>query len=132
MARTNQEANPHEGSSIFLVPPEAADLSIEQNVSHFGEASNKDHPKIVYEGVRVHEENLLGEKDTGFQIAQQQFGPVRLAHCMRFSGLGGQCSINVAKAYMSEQEAFGSDLADKQSLQVKIARAETRLHVIRA
>jgi acyl-CoA dehydrogenase len=78
----------------------------------------------------VPEDNLLGEKDAGFEIAQRRLGPARLTHCMRFSGMA-QRSINVAKAYVSEREAFGSDLADKQSLRFKIARAETRLHAVR-
>jgi acyl-CoA dehydrogenase len=130
MARTNQEAHPYDGCSLFLAPPETAGVTIERNIPHLGDAWGIEHSEVVYDGVRVPEDNLLGEKDAGFEIAQRRLGPARLTHCMRFSGMA-QRSINVAKAYVSEREAFGSDLADKQSLRFKIARAETRLHAVR-
>jgi acyl-CoA dehydrogenase len=40
-------------------------------------------------------------------------------------------SLDIAKAYISEREAFGSDLSEKQSLRHRIADAETRLHAAR-
>ena len=40
-------------------------------------------------------------------------------------------ALNVAKAYVSEREAFGSPIADKQSIRFDIAEAETELHAAR-
>ena len=74
---------------------------------------------------------MLGELDQGFQHAQQRLGPARLTHCMRFSGMATR-ALDVAKAYLSEREGFGSPLADKQALRYEIAEAETRLHAVRA
>jgi acyl-CoA dehydrogenase len=40
-------------------------------------------------------------------------------------------SLEIAKAYVSDREAFGSKLSDKQSLRHRVAEAEIELHAIR-
>ncbi|WP_276260555.1 acyl-CoA dehydrogenase family protein [Haloglomus litoreum] len=130
MARTNQEAHPYEGCSFFLVPPDTEGVELRREVPYLGDAWGIGHPEVIYDGVRVPEENLLGPKDEGFQIAQRRLGPARLTHCMRFSGMA-QRAISVAKAYVHEREGFGEALSNKQSLRFKIARAETRLYAVR-
>jgi len=130
MARTNQEVHPYEGCSFFLVSPETDGVEFPRDVPYLGDSWGISHPEVVYDGVRVPEENLLGPKDEGFQIAQRRLGPAQLTHCMRFAGMAKR-SINVAKSYVSEREGFGSELSEKQSLRFKVARAETRLHAVR-
>ncbi|ARS88584.1 acyl-CoA dehydrogenase family protein [Natrarchaeobaculum aegyptiacum] len=131
LARTDQDAHPYEGCSLFLVPADADGVDIVRDVPHMGggvrEAS---HAEILYQNVRVPEEHLLGELDNGFTHAQERLGPARLTHCMRFSGMA-QRALEVAKAYLTEREAFGSSLADKQALRYQIAEAEANLHVAR-
>ncbi len=131
MARTDEEAHPYAGCSIILVPTDTDGVNIVRDIPHLGQSLiPESHAEIRFEGVRVPEENLLGEENAGFQIAQQRLGPARLTHCMRFSGMADR-ALSVAKAYMSEREAFGSSLADKQSQRFAIAEAETRLHAAR-
>ena len=130
MARTNPDAHPYEGCSFFLVDPETDGVEFPRNVPYLGDSWGISHPEVIYDDVRVPEENLLGPKDEGFGIAQRRLGPARLTHCMRFCGMAKR-SINVAKAYVSEREAFGSDLSEKQSLRFTVARAETRLHAVK-
>jgi acyl-CoA dehydrogenase len=50
---------------------------------------------------------------------------------MRFSGMA-QRSLSVAKAYLSEREAFGSKLSEKQHPRIDIAEQETRLQAARS
>ena len=132
MARTDQEAHPYAGCSIFLVEADADGVEIVRDIPHMGGGfSGGSHAEIRYDGVRVPEEHLLGERNEGFTIAQQRLGPARLTHCMRFSGMAER-SLDIAKAYISEREAFGSTLADKQALRFAIADAETELHAARS
>jgi acyl-CoA dehydrogenase len=132
MARTNEDAHPYEGCSFFLVSPDVDGVEIVRDIPHVGASVvGESHAEIKYNDVRVPEENLLGERDQGFQHAQQRLGPARLTHCMRFSGMATR-ALDVAKAYLSEREGFGSPLADKQALRYEIAEAETRLHAVRA
>ena len=131
LARTNQEAHPYEGCSLFLVPADANGVEVVRNIPHMGGGiRGESHAEIRYDNVRVPEEHLLGELDQGFVHAQERLGPARLTHCMRYSGMA-QRSLEIAKAYTNEREGFDTTLSDKQSLRHRIADAETQLHVAR-
>lgn len=131
MARTNQEAHPYSGCSIFLVPADTPGVEVVRDVPHLGGSLlGSSHAEITYDDVRVSDENLLGAEDAGFAIAQQRLGPARLTHCMRFSGMADR-ALEIAKAYLDEREGFGSTLSEKQSLRFEIADVETRLHAAR-
>ena len=131
MARTDEEAHPYAGCSIILVPTDTEGVDIVRDIPHLGQSfMPESHAEIRFDGVRVPEENLLGKENEGFTVAQQRLGPARLTHCMRFSGMADR-ALDVAKAYMSEREAFGSDLSEKQAQRFVIAEAETRLHAAR-
>ncbi|PGF18410.1 acyl-CoA dehydrogenase [Natrinema sp. CBA1119] len=134
MARTDLDAHPYEGTSIILVPTDVDGVNIVRNVGHLGGHGITElaggHAEVKYENVRVPVENTVGNEGEGFTIAQMRLGGGRLTHCMRYSGMAER-SLDIAKAYISEREAFGSDLSEKQSLRHRIADAETRLHAAR-
>ncbi|MFC6787598.1 acyl-CoA dehydrogenase family protein [Halobaculum halobium] len=131
MARTDPDAHPYEGCSLFLVPADTPGVSVVRDVPHVGgEVTGVGHAEITYDGVRVPEENLLGTLNEGFAHAQQRLGPARLTHCMRFAGMAER-ALDVAKAYTSEREAFGGPIADKQAVRHEVADAETELHAVR-
>ncbi|APW99696.1 acyl-CoA dehydrogenase [Halobiforma lacisalsi AJ5] len=131
LARTDEDAHPYQGCSLFLVPADADGVEVVRDIPHMGGGSlGVSHAEIRYDGVRVPEEHLLGERNQGFVHAQERLGPARLTHCMRYSGMA-QRSLEIAKAYLSERQGFDSTLSEKQSLRHRIADAETRLHVAR-
>ena len=131
MARTDPDAHPYEGCSIFLVPADADGVTVERTIPHVGsEVTGMSHAEIRFENVRVPETNLLGEANDGFAIAQRRLGPARLTHCMRYSGMADR-ALAVAKAYATERRAFDGSLADKQAIRFEVADAETRLHAAR-
>jgi acyl-CoA dehydrogenase len=131
MARTDLESHPYEGCSFFLVPTDTDGVEILRDVPHMsGEGYGVSHAEIIYDDVRVPEENLLGERNEGFQLAQQRLGPARLTHCMRFSG-NAERALETTKAYIAERRAFGEPLAEKQAIRHQLADAETKLHAVR-
>ncbi|QLD84199.1 acyl-CoA dehydrogenase family protein [Natronomonas halophila] len=131
MAVTDQDVHPYKGASIILVPTDADGVEMVRDIPHLGpDLDGHGHAEFRFNDVRVPEENLLGQENTGFAIAQQRLGPARLTHCMRFSGMARR-ALTIAKAYMKEREAFGTDLAQKQSLRYDIADKETELHAAR-
>ncbi|MDS0474141.1 acyl-CoA dehydrogenase family protein [Natrinema sp. 1APR25-10V2] len=131
LARTDPDAHPYEGCSLFLVPADADGVDVIRDVPHMGGGNRgASHAEIRYKNVRVPEEHLLGELNQGFTHAQERLGPARLTHCMRYSGMA-QRSLDIAKAYISERQGFDSTLSDKQSLRHRIADAETKLHMAR-
>jgi len=128
MARTDQDAHPYEGCSLFLVPRDADGVDVIRNVPALGgDPIETGHAEIEYEDVRVPERALLGERDRGFVHAQERLGPARLTHCARFCGMAER-ALTVARTYLTERDAFGGSLADKQALRHRIAAGETDLH----
>jgi acyl-CoA dehydrogenase len=129
MARTDDDAHPYRGCSIFLVPADADGVEVVRDVPHMGE-SGMSHAEMRYDNVRVPDEAMLGTENAGFMIAQQRLGPARLTHCMRFAGMADR-ALGIAVAYASNRHAFGDRLADKQETRFKIVDARTRLHAVR-
>ncbi len=134
MARTDLDAHPYEGTSIILVPRDADGVEVQRNIPHLGGHGITEreggHAEVKFDNVRVPVENTIGEEGEGFRIAQLRLGGGRLTHCMRYSGMAER-SLDIAKAYLQEREAFGSKLEEKQALRHRIADAETRLHAAR-
>jgi acyl-CoA dehydrogenase len=131
MSVTDPDAHPYQGASIILVPTDADGVEIVRDIPHLGPSiDGHGHAEVRFDDVRVPEENLLGSENAGFAIAQQRLGPARLTHCMRFSGMARR-ALTIAKAYMTEREAFGDSISEKQSLRYDIADKETELHAAR-
>ncbi|WP_336001420.1 acyl-CoA dehydrogenase family protein [Halorientalis halophila] len=129
VARTNEDVHPYVGTSAFIVDADADGVEYVRDIPHMGE-SGMGHAEIVYDGVRVPEENMLGPEDGGLAIAQQRLGKARLTHCMRFMGMADR-SLDIAKAYMDERSAYGDKLSEKQALRFDISEAHVRLHAAR-
>ena len=131
MARTDLDAHPYEGTSIILVPTDTDGVDVVRNIPHLGGHGIVDvslgHAEIKFDNVRVPEENLLGEENEGFRLAQLRLGGGRLTHCMRYSGMADR-ALEISKAYLQTRDAFDEPLADKQALRHRIATAETELH----
>ncbi|WP_254525687.1 acyl-CoA dehydrogenase family protein [Natrinema caseinilyticum] len=131
LARTDQESHPYESCSLIIIPEDTPGLEVKRDIPHMGDdITSMVHSEVLYEDVRVPEENLLGEEGQGFTIAQKRLGPARLTHCMRYSGMASR-ALEVAKAYTSDREGFGGPVADKQGVRFDIAEAETNLHAAR-
>lgn len=131
MARTDPEAHPYNGCSIILVPADTDGVELLRDIPALSDDVYEiGHSEIRYDDVRVPVENTLGPEHEGFTVAQQRLGPARLTHCMRFSGMAER-SLEIATTYLTEREAFGSRLADKQTLRHRIADAHIQIHATR-
>jgi acyl-CoA dehydrogenase len=131
-ARTDQDAHPYEGCSVFIVPADADGVEIVRDIPHVGsELPGSGHAEIKYNSVRVPEEHLLGTEGAGFAHVQERLGPARLTHCMRFSGMAMR-ALKIARTYLDEREGFGGRLSEKQHPRFEIARRETQVQAARA
>jgi acyl-CoA dehydrogenase len=75
-------------------------------------------------------ENALGEPGDGFRIAQKRLGPGRIHHVMRWLGQM-QRAFELLCRRALEREAFGSRLADKQTVQNWIADSAAEIQACR-
>jgi acyl-CoA dehydrogenase len=131
MAVTDLDAEPHRRATQIIVPADTAGVEITP-VPVFGHRGRgwTTHCEVVYRGVRVPVENALGEPGDGFRIAQKRLGPGRIHHVMRWLGQM-QRAFELLCRRSLEREAFGSRLADKQTVQNWIADSAAEIQACR-
>jgi acyl-CoA dehydrogenase len=132
MAVTDAQAEPHRRASQIVVPSDTPGVEIVRPIPVLGHAGRgwSTHCEVWYRGVRVPVENTLGEPGDGFRIAQKRLGPGRIHHVMRWLGQM-QRAFELLCSYALEREAFGSRLADKQTVQNWIADSAAEIHACR-
>jgi acyl-CoA dehydrogenase len=131
MAVTDPNAEPHRRATQIIVPADTPGVEIAP-VPVFGHRGRgwTTHCEVVYSGVRVPVENVLGEVGEGFRIAQKRLGPGRIHHVMRWLGQM-QRAFELLCRRSLEREAFGSRLADKQTVQNWIADSAAEIQACR-
>jgi acyl-CoA dehydrogenase len=132
MAVTDPDAPAHSRASQIIVPAETPGVDVVRPVPVMGHVGSgwSTHCEVWYRNVRVPVENVLGEPGAGFQIAQKRLGPGRIHHVMRWLGQM-QRAFELMCSYSLEREAFGSRLADKQTVQNWIADSAAGIHACR-
>jgi alkylation response protein AidB-like acyl-CoA dehydrogenase len=132
MAVTDPDDAPHRHISQIIVPAETPGVDVVRPVpvlGHTGRGWNT-HCEVRFRNVRVPAGNLLGERGAGFAIAQKRLGPGRIHHVMRWLGQM-QRAFDLMCTYALEREAFGSRLADKQTVQNWIADSAAEIQACR-
>jgi alkylation response protein AidB-like acyl-CoA dehydrogenase len=132
MAVTDPGAEQHRRASQIIVPADTAGVEIGRPIPVLGHAGSgwSTHCEVWYRGVRVPVDNTLGEPGEGFRIAQKRLGPGRIHHVMRWLGQM-QRAFELLCSYSLEREAFGSRLAEKQTVQNWIADSAAEIHACR-
>jgi len=128
MARTGPERK-SKGISTFILEKGMPGFSSGKPYRKLGlHASNT--AELIFEGARVPEANLLGERGTGFEQAMQVLEGGRIA--MAAMGVGiAQAAVDQAVKYMKQRAAFGKTLAEFNGLQGMIADLATEVEVAR-
>jgi len=131
MAVTEPDADPRRRASQIIVPADAAGVHIEPvpTLGHRGRGWTT-HCEVTYSDVRVPAENLLGERGSGFLIAQKRLGPGRIHHVMRWLGQM-QRAFDLMCERALEREVSGSPLAEKQTVQNWIADSAAEIQACR-
>src|SRR5436190_10223307 len=114
-AMTDPDAPKHLQFSSIVVPTDTPGYLIQRAVPTMGHVGGQ-HCEVVYDNVRVPATNLLGNRGEGFLIAQKRLGPGRIFHCMRWLGQA-QRAFELMCERANNRVAFGSTLAEKQSIQ---------------
>jgi acyl-CoA dehydrogenase len=122
----NTEAPKHRRHSMVLVPLDTPGVRVVRNVPLMHHVAPEGHCEVLFTDVRVPVENLLGEENAGFGLAQARLGPGRVHHCMRTIG---QCELAVE--LMCERaltrRAFGKHLSDFANVQDWIAHSRVEI-----
>jgi alkylation response protein AidB-like acyl-CoA dehydrogenase len=128
MCRTEIESRPHDAFSLIIVPTNTPGYRIVRETPVLG--IHGGHYELELREVRVPWSSLLGERGSGFRIAQQRLGPGRIFHCMRWLGQA-QRAFDLMCRRLHERTAAGSPLADKQLMQSHVFESAAQIQACR-
>ena len=115
--------------STLIVPSGTPGFTVGPAYDKAGWHASDTHP-LAFEGVRVPEQNLLGERGRGFAAFLNILDEGRIAIAALATGAAEGC-LEEAIAYARQRVVFGERLASRQSIQFTIARMQARVHTAR-
>ena len=124
-ARTTQGAGAR-GVSAFVVPADRPGLGGE----HLDMISPHPIGRLVFDGVPVHADELLGEQDRGFRVAMRTLDLFRPSVGAFAVGMA-QAATDAAVAHAGTRTAFGGPLKDQQAVSHLLAEMATRTEAAR-
>jgi alkylation response protein AidB-like acyl-CoA dehydrogenase len=128
-AKTDPEAGGR-GISSFIVRPEDDDGFIVEGTEH--KLGDKGCPtaELRFDGLRVHEDRLLGEEGRGLVQALKTLNGGRITIAARGVGIA-QAALDEALDYAQDREQFEQPISDFQSIQHKLADMDTKIQAAR-
>jgi alkylation response protein AidB-like acyl-CoA dehydrogenase len=123
-AVTDREAGHSRGISAFIVEADRPGFSVGKLEHKLGiRGSPTGQP--IFEGVRLPNENLIGEPGEGFKVAMATLDRSRLGVAAQALGIA-QGATDYAAAYARERRQFGQPINSFQAIQFKLADMETQ------
>jgi len=121
---TDADAGRSHGISAFVVEADRQGFSVGKLEHKMGiRGSPTGQP--IFDGVRVPEENMIGEENQGFKVAMGTLDRSRLGVAAQAVGIS-QGATDYAAGYAAERRQFGRPIASFQGIQFKLAEMETR------
>src|SRR5437588_5945684 len=123
-AVTDREAGHSHGITTFIVEADRPGFSVGKLEHKLGiRGSPTGQP--VFDGVRVPDDNVVGEPGEGFRVAMATLDRSRLGVAAQALGIA-QGATDYAAAYASERRQFGKPINAFQGIQFKLADMETK------
>jgi alkylation response protein AidB-like acyl-CoA dehydrogenase len=119
VARTDPQAEPHEGLSAFMVELDRPGVSVGDLHGKLGMRAGSTG-WISLQDVRIPLENRIGEEGEGFKIAMSCLDNGRYTVAAGATGLIRAC-LEASVKYANERKAFGREIGKFQLIQQKIA-----------
>jgi acyl-CoA dehydrogenase len=129
MGVSNPDAPPHQRHSMVIVPLDTPGVTMVRTLPVLGHDAGGGHCELLFEGVRVPKEHLLGREGEGFALAQARLGPGRIHHCMRTIGMA-ELALELMCMRAQQRVSFGTHLADQGVIQTWVA--ESRIEIEQA
>jgi len=123
-AMTNR-AEGNRGISTFIIPKDSSGFKIGTIEKKMGIRASQT-AELIFQDVKVPEENLLGEENRGFQIAMRALDIGRIGIASQALGIA-EGALSLAKQYVLDRVQFGKPIASQQGLQWMIADMDTQV-----
>ena len=128
-AVTGERADGRREVSTIIVSTGTPGFSVGPAYDKVGWHASDTHP-LTFEGARVPEANLLGERGRGFAGFLHILDEGRVAIAALATGAAEGC-LEAAVDYAQSRVVFGERLGTRQSIQFMLARMQQRVHVAR-
>ena len=119
---------PHDVSTI-IVPADTDGLVIGSEYDKMGWRSTDTH-EVVFQGCRVPEANLLGERGRGLRQCLAALDDGRIAIAAISVGLAQAC-LDASLRYAQEREAFGRPIGSFEAVAFKLADMRASIEAVR-
>lgn len=124
-ARTTPDARAR-GITAFVVAGDAPGLSGE----HLDMLAPHALGRLIFDGVRVGPDDVVGEVDAGFKVAMRTLDVLRPSVGAFAVGMA-QAALDAALAHTTDRQAFGGPLSDQQAVSHLLAEMATRVQASR-
>lgn len=118
MAQTDKEKR-HHGITTFLVEKGTPGFAHGVKEDKLGIRSS-DTCSLTFENCEVPEENIVWEVGKGFNFAMETLNGGRIGIAAQAVGIA-EASLLAARKYAKERKAFGTEIANHQAVQFKLA-----------
>jgi len=126
---TNNNVDPRNGMSVFLVEKDTPGLTIENPYGLMG-INGIYNGILQFKNIEVSEENLIGEEGSGFQSLMATFNIERLTLSSESNGIS-LAALEDSKYYAKNRIQFNKPISSFQLIKLKIAEMATKLQAAR-
>jgi alkylation response protein AidB-like acyl-CoA dehydrogenase len=119
----------HKGINAFIVDAKAEGVTVGKKEEKLGIRSSDTH-SIMFSDVKVPKENRLGENGFGFKFAMKTLEGGRIGIASQALGIASG-AFERSVQYAKERKAFGTEIANHQAIQFKLANMATEIEAAR-
>ncbi len=109
----------HRGINAFLIEKDTPGISLGQHEDKMGMRSSDTH-SVMFTDVKIPKENRIGEDGFGFKFAMKALEAGRIGIAAQALGLASG-AMERSVQYSKERKAFGTEIANHQSIAFKLA-----------
>ncbi|MCL4119291.1 UNVERIFIED_CONTAM: hypothetical protein GTU68_024823 [Idotea baltica] len=128
IAQTDKDKK-HRGINAFIVEADQEGVSTGNKEIKLGIRSS-DTCSVMFQDVRVHKDNRIGDDGFGFKFAMKTLAGGRIGIASQALGIASG-SYELALAYSKERKAFGKTISQHQAIQFKLADMATEIEAAR-
>lgn len=126
---TMDTAMKHKGVCAFVIDKNTPGVSVGK-VEHKLGIKGSGTSQLIFENVKVSDDQLLGKPGDGFKIAMTTLDAGRVGIAAQAIGIA-RAALEAAKKFAHERETFGKPIAQHQGIQFMIADMAMRLDAAR-
>lgn len=115
----------HKGITTFLVEKGTPGFEHGKKEDKLGIKSS-DTCSLTFTNCRVHKDNIIGEEGKGFNFAMATLNGGRIGIASQALGIA-EASLEASINYAKQRKAFGTEIANHQAIQFKLADMAVKL-----